>query len=103
MTGDADAELLMREELDFPETGRIVRIRVWRIPESDAYPSGVKYSFHYGDKQGNTILRYDNSHADTKGHKRHTASGLDDDYDFPGDYRSLLQRFRNEVTTHEQD
>ena len=93
----------MREEIDFPGTGRIVRIRVWRILGSDAYPSGVKYSFHYGDKEGNTILRYDSSHAVTKGHERRTASELDDEYEFPGDYRSFLRRFRNEVISHERD
>ena len=100
---DDTATPLVRESIDYPESGRLVRIRVWQVPESEAYPNGIKYSFHYGDTDGNTILRYDNSHADRKGHERHTADGIDESYEFPGEFRTLLQRFRTEVDTYEHE
>lgn len=101
MTGD-DATLLLNESIDYPETGRLVRINVWSVPESDAYPDGIKYRLHYGTTDGETILRYDNAHPRTKGHERHTSDGIDPDYEYPGEYTALLQRFRKEVKTHER-
>lgn len=35
------------------------------------YPSGWKYRLHYGTTEGETIVRYDNSHERSKGHERH--------------------------------
>lgn len=102
MTG-GEATLLISESIDFPETGRIVRIEVWSVPESPAYPDGIKYRMHYGTTDGDTIVRYDNSHAETKGHERHTADGVDEGYEFPDDYRTVLERFRQEVSEHEQE
>lgn len=102
MAGD-EATRLIDEAIDYPETGRIVRIQVWAVPESKAYPDGIKYRMHYGTTQGETILRYDNSHAKTKGHERHTADRVDEDYEYPGDYRTLLEWFREEVADHEHD
>ncbi|ADJ16967.1 hypothetical protein HacjB3_18278 (plasmid) [Halalkalicoccus jeotgali B3] len=101
MSGD-EATLILSESLDFPETGRIVRMNVWSVPASDAYPDGIKYRLHYGTGEGETILRYDNSHADTKGHERHTADGVDGTYEYPGDYKAVLERFRTEVENHER-
>jgi hypothetical protein len=102
MTGDG-ATRLIDEAIDYPKTGRIVRIQVWAVPESEAYPDGIKYRMHYGTTIGETILRYDNSHAETKGHERHTTDGVDADYEYPSDYRTLLERFREEVDEHEHD
>jgi hypothetical protein len=31
-----------------------------------------------------TLIRYDNSHEDTRGHEHHTAAGNRDDVEFPG-------------------
>ena len=102
MTVD-EATRLIDEAIDYPKTGRIVRIQVWSVPESDAYVDGIKYRMHYGTTHGETIIRYDNSHAETKGHERHTADGVDDDYEYPGDYRTLLEQFRTEVADHEHE
>ncbi|WP_394353850.1 DUF6516 family protein [Halolamina sp. CBA1230] len=44
------------------------------------------------------MLRYDNSHEDTKGHERHTADEVEE-IDFPG-MIELLERFEEEVTEH---
>ncbi|ELY38597.1 toxin-antitoxin system TumE family protein [Halalkalicoccus jeotgali] len=84
MSGD-EATLILSESLDFPETGRIVRMNVWSVPASDAYPDGIKYRLHYGTGEGETILRYDNS-----------------TYEYPGDYKAVLERFRTEVENHER-
>ncbi len=77
-----------------------MRVTVVLVPESDAYPEGVKYSMHYGDYDGTTILRYDNAHGATKGHERHTSAGIES-IDFEG-WRALFQRFRREVREHER-
>lgn len=102
MAGD-EATLVLSESIDYPETGRLVRINVWSVPTSDAYPDGIKYRLHYGTTAGETILRYDNAHPRTKGHERHTADGVDTDYEFPGDYETVLERFRQEVENNERN
>jgi hypothetical protein len=99
VTGD-EATLILRDTIDYPED-RIVRITVWSVPESDAYPDGIKYRLHYGTTAGETILRCDNSHAETKGHERHTADDVET-YEYPGDYVTLLDRFREEVEEYER-
>ena len=100
MVGD-DATLVLNEAIDYPKTDRIVRINVWSVPESDAYPGGIKYRLHYGTTDGDTILRYDNAHPRTKDHERHTTDGVDDSYEFPGDYKAVIKRFRKEVEEYE--
>lgn len=63
--------------------------------DAGAYPSGWKYSLHYGEIGGQTLLRYDNAHERTKGHERHSPDGTDD-IEFPG-MAELYQRFRREI------
>lgn len=60
--------------------GTVVRVTVRRT-ESQAYPSGWRYTFHYGTLDpetartlaDGTIRRYDNAHEATKGHELHLA------------------------------
>lgn len=59
-----------------------------RQTEDDKYPSGWDYSLHLGEVGGDTILRYDNAHEQTKGHERHTPDDLEE-VDFPG----MLERY----------
>lgn len=66
--------------------------------DDSAYPSGYKCSLHFGTLEGDTILRYDNSHEDTKGHERHTADEVAE-IEFPG-IVELLERFEGEVAEH---
>jgi len=61
------------------EDGTVVRISVRRT-DSNMYPSGWRYTFHYGalspdpeTLDDGTIRRYDNAHETTKGHERHVA------------------------------
>jgi hypothetical protein len=73
--------------------GTVLRVRVLSVPVSGKFPDGVKYRLHYGTADGNTLLRYDNSHGH---HERHTADGLDETYEFPG-YDAVQRRFWAEV------
>lgn len=63
--------------------------------DSKTYPSGYRYSLHFGTIHGDTILRYDNSHEIEKGHERHTVSGVEQ-IEFPG-MIELVERFESEV------
>jgi hypothetical protein len=61
------------------DDGTVVRVSVRRTGD-DAYPSGWRYTFHYGSLTAGpetlddgTIRRYDNAHEETKGHERHVA------------------------------
>lgn len=98
MPSDA-VDLLISEAIDVPDAGRIARVQVWSVPVSEAYPDGIKYRMHYGTTEGETIVRYDNSHGATKGHERHTSDGIDDEYTYPGSLEAVLSRFRSEVRT----
>lgn len=70
------------------------------IIETDdlAYPSGYKYSLHFGTLDGETILRYDNSHEDTKGHERHTHDEVAE-IEFP-EMVELVERFEEEIADY---
>lgn len=76
--------------------GTVLRVRVLAVPESEKFPDGVKYRSHYGSDDGETIVRYDNSHGV---HERPTADGLDEASEFPG-YREMAARFWREVEQH---
>jgi hypothetical protein len=63
--------------------------------DSQAYPSGWKYSLHYGRLDGATLLRYDNAHEPTNGHERHTGDTVES-IRFPG-MKPLYDRFQREI------
>jgi len=89
--GDEDVDVVRDRRRDFGEY--IVRVRVLRVPESEQFPEGIKYGFHYGRKgEENPILRYDNHHGV---HERHQGDDVEE-IDFPG-YESLLRRFIREL------
>ena len=81
----------------------MVRVSIQRT-EDAAYPSGWRYTLHYGTLTPNsktlddrTIRRYDNAHEDTKGHELHVAPDPDPDYiEFPG-METLYERFWDEI------
>ena len=92
MAPDEDVRVLEDTERRFAD-GSVLRVRVLAVPESEKFPDGVKYRLHYGTDDGETRIRYDNSHGV---HERHTPEGLDDDYEFPG-YNAVQERFWDEV------
>lgn len=89
-TDDVD---VVEDETYYPDEDTVVRVRVLSVPESEKFPDGVKYRLHYGTRDGETIIRYDNSHGV---HDRHTPDELDEDYEFPG-YEAVVDRFFREI------
>lgn len=84
--------------------GTVIRVSVQRT-DSETYPSGWRYTFHYGaldpetprTLSDGTIRRYDNAHEDTKGHELHVAPDPEPEtIDFPG-IVALWERFWDEV------
>lgn len=68
------ATLIARSKFFIPhqelEKTAVVEIKVWRVPKTDDFPEGVKYSFFCVDVDtGRTIVGLDN-HA-PKGHHLH--------------------------------
>lgn len=78
--------------------GTVLRVRVLSVPESEKFPDGIKYRLHLGTEDGETLIRYDNSHGF---HERHTAAGRDETYQFPG-YDAIQARFWEEVEQHRE-
>jgi hypothetical protein len=87
-----DVRVLEDTERRFAD-GTVLRVRVLAVPESEKFPDGVKYRLHYGTDEGETLVRYDNSHGV---HERHTSDGIDENYEFPG-YETVQKRFWDEV------
>ncbi|WP_253736320.1 toxin-antitoxin system TumE family protein [Halohasta salina] len=84
--------------------GTVVRVFCLRT-EQNTYRSGWAYKLHYGATEPDpprtledgTIRRYDNSHADTKGHERHVAPDPEpESIEFPG-MVALWNRFWSEI------
>ena len=59
--------------------------------DTETYPSGWKYTPHLGTLDDLTLVRYDNSHEDTKGHEHHSAAGDLDGVGFPGMEELLVE------------
>lgn len=92
-TDEGDVEVI-RDFHREAET-HIIRVKLMRVPESEKFPEGVKYRLHYGTPDGDTLLRYDNSHGV---HERHSAPDPNDPdlIDFPG-LEALYRRFMGEI------
>lgn len=94
--GEDDGVTVVRDRRrDFGD--HVVRIRVLRVPESDRFPDGVKYAFHYGRKGADDpIVRYDNHHGV---HERHDGDAVEA-VDFPGLAAQLAVHRRPPGRTH---
>jgi len=87
------------EQANVYPDGTVVRISVRRTSDA-AYPSGWRYTFHYGALTAGddtladgTIRRYDNAHERTKGHELHLAPDPEPTVvEFPG-IEDLYERF----------
>lgn len=80
--GDRDAVLLVDRRHNFGET--FARVRALAVPSTDRYPDGVKYSMHYGFRDGDTTAVANDD-------------GTIEPVDFPG-VRTLAERFKREVS-----
>ena len=95
---DGDVEVVRDRRRDFGD--EVVRIRVIRVPESETFPEGIKYAFHYGRKDGDDpLLRYDNHHGV---HERHSGSELEES-NFQEPRRCSDGSFANSPTTFHPD
>lgn len=80
--------------------GKIVEAKAFRVPESEAYRKGVKYSFQYfNPENGETVLRYDNYNQHSVSmHHKHVG-----DETKPTDFKSIEKqfvKFMREVRKH---
>lgn len=95
------AEKLLEREFTTSEGTRI-EVLVWRVPESEKFPEGVKYKFQaYNLETEETLLRYDNhnKHAGSKHHK-HIGEDKTKKIEFNG-VKEAYQNFIEEVKKHE--
>ena len=81
-----DVEVL-EDEIQAYDDGTVVRIRILDVPDSDQYPEGVKYAFHYGEAGADDpIIRFDNHHGP---YELHIAGQV-----FEIEYDGLAQLYR---------
>lgn len=76
----------------------------WRVPESDEFPEGIKYSFQYLGPSDEELLRYDNANDahDVGRHHRHLPDAIES-VEFEG-LRAHLEKFLDEIETiHERE
>lgn len=81
-------------------SGAVVDVTVNKVEPWEKFPEGWHYALHYGTRDGETILRYDNGHNDYE-HHRHTAAERET-IEFPG-MKELYERFLKEVRQHERE
>lgn len=59
-----DDVVALRDEIEAYDDGHVARVRVLAVPESDRFPDGIKYAFHYGEAGvADPIIRFDNHHG----------------------------------------
>jgi hypothetical protein len=59
-----DDVAVLRDEIEAYSDGTVARVRILAVPESDRFPDGVKYAFHYGVAgTEQPIVRFDNHHG----------------------------------------
>jgi hypothetical protein len=95
------AEEAFRDLIELGD-GTIVEAKAWRVPESEEFPEGLKYSFqHYDPETGETLLRYDNynKHAGSRHHKHE--DGETEAVEFEG-LKDHYERFLDEVEKNER-
>lgn len=83
---------------EFPAGDRWEAI-AWSVPESEAFPEGVKYSFQYLGPDDEAILRYDNAndaHGVGRHHRHHCGTVEENEFD---GLASHVERFLEEVHT----
>lgn len=59
-----DEVAVLEDEIQAYDDETVARIRILDVPESDQYPEGIKYAFHYGQAGAeDPIIRFDNHHG----------------------------------------
>ncbi|MDL0125610.1 DUF6516 family protein [Halobacterium salinarum] len=76
-----DDVTVLEDEIKAYADGTVARIRILAVPESEKFPDGVKYAFHYGEAGSEgPIIRFDNHHGV---HELHTGPHVYE-IDYPG-------------------
>ncbi|MDL0129853.1 DUF6516 family protein [Halobacterium salinarum] len=76
-----DDVTVLEDEIKAYADGTVARIRILAVPESEKFPDGVKYAFHYGEAGSeDPIIRFDNHHGV---HELHTGPHVYE-IDYPG-------------------
>jgi len=71
------------EDVEDRVGNRVIRRKIIRTND-EKFPSGYRYSLHYGYTDGRgTILRYDNENRTPGRHERHTRESVEK-IEFPG-------------------
>ena len=77
----SDDVTVVRDEIEAYADGTVARVRVLSVPESERFPEGVKYAFHYGEAGADhPIIRFDNHHGIHELHLEEVTSRMD----YPG-------------------
>lgn len=93
-----DDGVVLRDERQTYDDGTVARVRVLAVPESDRFPDGVKYAFHYGNRHKPVpIVRYDNHHGRHEVHRDDHVEPIE----FPG-IQSLYRQWRSELPSDKQ-
>ncbi len=94
------ARLVFNKKEVYPD-GSLTEIRIWQVNKSEAFPTGIKYSFYFiGPPPIRATIRgYDNHHG--KGNHQHF-QGIETAIT-TSSVSALLQRFRQEVEKELQD
>jgi len=60
----SDDVTVLEDEIEAYADNTVARVRVLDVPESDKFPEGIKYAFHYGEAGGDDpVIRFDNHHG----------------------------------------
>lgn len=86
----SDDVTVVRDEIEAYADGTVARVRVLAVPESEKFPEGLKYAFHYGEAGADDpIIRFDNHHGV---HELHLGSDMYE-IDYPG-LQALFRAWR---------
>jgi hypothetical protein len=82
-----DDVVVLEDETAAYDDGTVAKARVLSVPESERFPEGLKYAFHYGEAGGDEpIVRFDNYHGP---HELHIGGGT-----FEFEFRGLQPLYR---------
>jgi hypothetical protein len=81
------------------ETQRtVLSAKLIETDDTDQYPSGWRYSYHYGTLDGETTRRYDNENMTPGRHELHTADDVEKiEYPDGFDPHALLRKWLEEI------
>lgn len=93
------AREIFRIKLRDEDANTVLAAKLIETEDVEQYPSGWRYSYHYGTLDGETIRRYDNENMTPGRHEVHTADGVEAvDYDDDGfDPYQLLRQWLDEI------